>query len=490
MIGLAAQRVHFPRGKSILRLVTAGFFVVTTPLIVAVMVAVFQVERLAEQSRRAVLTAEMATQQSRAIIEHLTAMERSIGQFAVLGDRELQEAYNERRASFLLASGNLAQFDLGSRARGELRDLVAEEARLHERIVREPGRFGDVAELSRAFAKLDDQARDIAAESRELVQREANQTRNAAARLQGLLIVLAATAIPAAIGLALVSITLINRPLAAIKAAIARFGSGDFGSAVTVSGPKDLQELGDQLDWLRRRILELENEKMNFLRQVSHDLKTPLSSIREGAELLDDVGGDTTNSSRETTEIVRIIRESSVRLQALIEELLQFQRAPSSAATTESRLTAPVRLTEVIDQVIGKHKLNLQAKELRIELSVSDVAARGDPMELATVLDNIISNAIKYSPRAGAIRISARDDCGKAVVEVQDDGPGVAADERQRVFDPFYQGRARATARVSSSGLGLAIVKRLIEANGGTVEFLDSAAGARVRASMPAAGHG
>jgi two-component system sensor histidine kinase GlrK len=411
-------------------------------------------------------------------------MERSIGQFAVLGDTDLERAYAERREAFLLASGNLALFDLGPSARNELRDLVAEEARLHERIVREPGRFGDIAELAGAFARLDDRARAVAAESRTLVQSEVSRTRNAAAKLQRLLIVLASTAIPAAIGLALISIMLINRPLAAIKLAIAGLGSGDFRSPVKVSGPQDLQELGDQVDWLRRRIVALENEKMNFLRQVSHDLKTPLSSIREGAELLNDATGETANR-RETTEIVRIIRESSLRLQALIEDLLQFQRSPSPGQEAQP----VVLLKDVIDQVIDKHKLTLLSKDIRVELSTSDIAARGNPVELATVLDNIISNAIKYSPASGAIRVIARGDGGKAIVEVEDDGPGVAADERERVFDPFYRGRARGTARVNSSGLGLAIVKRLIEANGGTVEFLDSVSGARVRASLPVAGH-
>jgi two-component system sensor histidine kinase GlrK len=485
---LGRALVRFPRGKSILQLLAAGFLVVAAPLIIAVMVAVLQVERLARQSQRAVLTAETATQQSRSISEHLTAMERSLGQFAVLGDDELFRNYLARRADFGLAAGNLQRFELGPPLRQRLADLLEAEASLHARIMREPTRFNDVGELTAAFTGLAEQARVVAAESRALVEMEADRTRNAAARLQRLLIVLAATAIPAALGLALLSIMLINRPLTAIKAAISRLGAGDFASAVKIRGPQDLRELGDRLDWLRCRIAALENEKVNFLRQVSHELKTPLSSIREGAELLQDAVGGAPRTD-ETREIARIIRESSLRLQELIEDLLQFGKAPSAAEQEVGRAMC-VRLTDVIDQVVGKHKLTLRAKQLHVNLEVPDIAVQGDPLQLTTVLDNIISNAIRHSPHTGAIRVSARREAGQAIVEVEDQGPGVADDERQRVFEPFYQGRAAGSARLSGTGLGLAIVKRFVEANGGTVEFLESTSGARVRASLPVAGHG
>jgi two-component system sensor histidine kinase GlrK len=480
------HKVRFPREISSLQLVASGFVVAVAPLVAAVVIAAVQVERLAEQSRASVLTAEMATQQSRALLEHVTAMERSFGQYAVLGDRDLYRTYAERRESFLLASATLAGLDLGADVRGRLADLAAAEASLHDRIMRTDAGPGDVAALAADFAALAGRARRVTAESRAVVLREANGTRDAAARLQQLLVVLAATAIPAALGLALVAIMLINRPLAAIKRALARLGGGDFRTPVRVRGPQDLEELGEQLDWLRRRTVELETAKLEFLRQVSHDLKTPLSSIREGAELLEEDPAGT----RERAEIVRIIRESSLRLQDLIEGLLQFQRVAADDETGRSRVMGPVRLTELIEQVLGKHRLTLRAKDLTISMHVPDIVAQADPLQLATVLDNIISNAIKYSPRAGSIRVSARDESGRAIVEVEDDGPGVAADERQRVFDPFYQGRARGSARVGSTGLGLAIVKRLIEANGGTVEFLDCPSGARVRASLPAVSHG
>lgn len=481
--------MHFPRGKSILRLVATGFFVVAAPLVAAIVLAVLQVGQLAEQSRRAVLTAETATQQSRALVEQLTAMERSLGQFLVLGDAQLYDTYVERRKAFLSAAGSLARLDLGDAVHHHLRELYAGEAALNRRLARRGEEPAQVAELTSAFAGLAAHAAAITAESRNLVAREANQTRDEAARLQRQVVMFAAAAIPAAAVLALVAILLIIRPLAAIKRAIAKLGGGDFRSPVTVRGPRDLEDLGSQLDWLRRRTVALETEKLEFLRQVSHDLKTPLSSIREGAELLEDGGAKPANV-RERIEIVRIIRESSLRLQDLIEHLLQFQRAPALEAGNAAAGGKPVRLAEVLDQVIDKHRLTVRAKALRVGTQVPEVMVRADPLQLATVLDNILSNAVKYSPQGGAVRVTARSEGGCAILEVEDDGPGVAHEERERVFDPFYRGRTRASARVGGTGLGLAIVKRLVEANGGTVEFLDSPCGARVRATLPAAGHG
>jgi two-component system sensor histidine kinase GlrK len=478
--------VRFPRAKSVLGLVAGGFLVVASPLIAAVIVAVLQVEHLAAESREAVLTAEVAAQQSRAIAEHLTAMERSLGQHAVLRDPGLYQAYLDRRRSFRLAVGHLAEARLGVSLSRKIADLQLAEEALYDHVGRQQRAVTDVTDLDQAFSGLAEAARVIAADIRGVIEREANNMSRSAAHLQQLLLVLAATVIPAAIGLALVFTMLINRPLASIKRAIAGLGAGDFASPVVVPGPRDLAGVGEQLDWLRRRIVALEGEKMGFLRRVSHELKTPLTSIREGVELLREGSGDPA-SGHDAPEILTIIRESSVRLQALIDDLLEFGKA-SMAADHEQRTEAPVRLADVIEEVTQKHRLSLLAKELRLNLDVSDVAVRGSRSQLATVLDNLISNAIKYSPQAGQIRVRACRQDATAVLEVHDDGPGIAAAERERVFEPFYQGRAASGARIKGTGLGLAIAREFLETNGGTIEFLDTSSGARVRAVLPAAG--
>src|SRR5207249_4113913 len=111
----------------------------------------------------------------------------------------------------------------------------------------------------------------------------------------------------------------ISRPIAEIDAAIRQLGGADFSRPIAVRGPEDLRYLGRRLDWLRRRLDEFETQKNRFLRHVSHELKTPLTALREGAELLhDQVAGPLAPPQR---QVVAIMRDNSVKLQGLIEEL-------------------------------------------------------------------------------------------------------------------------------------------------------------------------
>ena len=115
---------------------------------------------------------------------------------------------------------------------------------------------------------------------------------------------------------------LIARPIRQIDAAIRRLGQADFSVPVQVGGPEDLQQLGERLDWMRQRLADLEQQKNRFLRQMSHELKTPLTALREGAELLsEEVVGKLTPEQR---EIAEILRHNSIELQKLIEDLLSY----------------------------------------------------------------------------------------------------------------------------------------------------------------------
>ncbi|HYM28768.1 MAG TPA: histidine kinase dimerization/phospho-acceptor domain-containing protein, partial [Steroidobacteraceae bacterium] len=123
---------------------------------------------------------------------------------------------------------------------------------------------------------------------------------------------------------------LIARPIAEIDLAIRQLGDADFERPIRVHGPDDLQSLGERLEWLRRRLIELEAQKNRFLRHLSHDLKTPLAALREGTELLNDqVAGPLAPPQQ---QVVAIMRDNSVKLQRLIEELLGYQRALHAAS--------------------------------------------------------------------------------------------------------------------------------------------------------------
>lgn len=259
-------------------------------------------------------------------------------------------------------------------------------------------------------------------------------------RQKWLYLVLATAGI--AIALAIVFSVLIARPIRQLDQAIRQMGTADFTHAVEVTGPADLRYLGQRLEWLRTRLHDLEEQQNRFLRHVSHELKTPLTAVREGAELLrDNVGGRLTSGQQ---DIVRIVRDNTLQLQKLIEDLLTYHQTRAM----EPQALGPVSLTDVVGGVLREHKLAALARMISFETQLPPVPIVGDASKLRTIVDNLVSNAIKYSPRAGTIRIELAQREGFAVLDVLDEGAGVDPQERQRIFDSFYQGRPPTEGKV------------------------------------------
>jgi two-component system sensor histidine kinase GlrK len=251
-----------------------------------------------------------------------------------------------------------------------------------------------------------------------------------------------------------------------------------------VSGPQDLRYVGQRLEWLRARLAELEQQQTRFLRHVSHELKTPLTAVREGAELLrDNVGGKLTP---EQQDIVRIVRENTLQLQRLIEDLLAYHQTRAMEPAT----LGPIPLPDIVQRVVREQKLAALARMISFDTRLKPALVIGDAEKIRTIVDNLVSNAIKYSPRSGAIELAIRSEDGNAILDVIDEGPGVANDDRDHIFDSFYQGAAPTEGRVKGSGLGLAIAREYATVHGGRIDLkqrTDGRHGAWFRLSLPLA---
>jgi two-component system sensor histidine kinase GlrK len=247
-----------------------------------------------------------------------------------------------------------------------------------------------------------------------------------------------------------------------------------------VSGPADLRSLGERLDWLRLRLTELEAQKNRFLRHLSHDLKTPLAALREGTELLNDqVAGPLAPPQR---QVVAILRDNSVKLQRLIEDLLDYQRALHAASGLQ---VSTVAIDSLVRQSLRSHQLAAQGKALRIGIEVSAFSVWGDAAKLRSVIDNLLGNAVKFTPAGGEIRVLAREEGGLATIDVLDSGSGVPPEEREAIFEAFFRGRAGAYGRAEGTGLGLAIAREFTEAHGGRIEVVSGARGGHFRVTLP-----
>jgi two-component system sensor histidine kinase GlrK len=262
---------------------------------------------------------------------------------------------------------------------------------------------------------------------------------------------------------------LISRPMRQIDKAIRRLGDGEFGETAIISGPRDLQQLGERLDWLRTRLLELEQDKTRFLQHMSHELKTPLTAIREGTELIrEQVVGEL---NEQQLEIAGILHDNSLQLQKQIEDLLNFSIAHSH---TTALVRKRVALAPVIKEVLADHKIAMLSRHLQPDINLQPLVLQGDREKLRILVDNLVSNAIKYSPDGSQLSISLQAQRGNAVLRVADNGPGIPVEEQERVFDAFYQGAPADKGAVRGTGLGLSIAREYAQAHGGTVSVVKS----------------
>jgi two-component system, NtrC family, sensor histidine kinase GlrK len=272
----------------------------------------------------------------------------------------------------------------------------------------------------------------------------------------------------------------ITRPIRQIDEAIRRLGQADFSAPVLVGGPEDLQHLGEALSHPVEALAELEQQKNRFLRHMSHELKTPLTALREGAELLsDEVVGKLTPEQREVAEI---LRHNSIELQKLIEDLLSYGASQAHKPSLDLSL---VDLRRVVNRVLDDQKLALRSKSLVLDVDVQGLTLTADFEKLRVMLDNLVSNAIKFSPNRGTISVAARRVGSDVHIHVADEGPGIAVEERKVVFEPFYRGKDAANTLVKGTGIGLSVVREYAQMHGGSVEIADSAPGARIRVRLP-----
>jgi two-component system sensor histidine kinase GlrK len=339
-------------------------------------------------------------------------------------------------------------------------------------------------ELANGYSKLADSAQSLLGATNDLTERAIERLQEIASqgRQKWLYLTLATAGI--ALALAILFAVLIARPIRQLDQAIRQMGTADFTHSIEVNGPQDMRYLGQRLEWLRSRLSELEAQQNRFLRHVSHELKTPLTAVREGVELLrDNVGGKLAPEQR---EIVRIVRENTLQLQKLIEDLLTYHQTRAMEPAT----LGPVLLPDVLRRVVREHKLAALARLITFESKLAPAVVVGDADKIRTVIDNLVSNAIKYSPRSGVIALNLGQDEGFALLDVIDEGHGVDREERALIFDSFYQGKPPAGGRVKGSGLGLAIAREYALAHGGRIEVLDRAdgkRGARFRLWLPLA---
>ncbi len=466
--------------SSIRRLIVLGFLLVVTPLTVALISTVLQVDKLAVQMQKVMRESVQAVEASRLITTQALSMERSAGQYGILRDSILFERYQAQRQHLSEAIKRLSVLPLDVNLADKLTTLSSREKALYEQLKRWEETPGNDAKILDPELKLADVVRPIPSFVTELIASNSEAMNLQIERAQQMLLWQAIALVPLALILSGVFSVLITRPLRNLGKAIHRLGAGEWEVPVSVSGPQDVQELGEQLDGMRQRLAKLDQQKLVFLQHVSHELKTPLTTIREGTGLLRDKVVGSLNE--EQSEVVEILQESSLQLQMQVESLLNFNLAMAQDRTVEPQ---EVDLAEVIYEVIKKHQLAMRPRHISVATDIHSVVIPGEVEQLRNVIDNLLSNAIKYSPDEAEIKINLGIEGAMACLDVIDQGSGISAEYRQQIFEPFFQGKQVIKGPVKGTGLGLAIAKRYVGLHNGNIQVIESNRGAHIRVYLP-----
>ena len=225
--------------------------------------------------------------------------------------------------------------------------------------------------------------------------------------------------------------------------------------------------------------------KSEILGKVAHDLKNPLGVITGRTEMMADFLDADPVSADKVRSQVQHIRQSADRLIGMVDTLLADAMAD---ALNISIRREPIDVTALVQEVIEASRPLLDKKEQRIDVDAPEyVAVSGDPDRLREAIDNLVSNAIKYSPIGGRIRMSVGRSGDDTVIRVSDNGPGLSPEDMGRLFGRFQRLSAKPTAGESSTGLGLSIVKRIVELHGGqiTAESLGPGSGTTFTIALP-----
>ena len=476
--GSPGPALRYPR--SFLGLLVFGLLLVALPLVAALLYSAGRTQHLAEQSRSAVYNAAQAARGSRSLVNRIASLERLAQQIAVLPDAGLMEDFARLHEGFEQLTAELGRLPLDGRQLAALDRTVARERVLYELLTAAPEQRPGIQEVRTRVGELAESAHEVLAISSRVSDQEVEQLRSSAEEVQQRLLTLVLISIAVALVAALVLTRAIARPIAQLDASIRQLGGPDFSVPVRVDGPQDLRDLGKRLDWLRLRLAELEAQKNRFLRNLSHELKTPLASLREGAELLNDqVAGPLAPPQR---AVVGIMRDNSVKLQRLIEDLLDYQRALHAAALLN---VSTVRLDVLVREAADAHRLSALAKGQRLELELAPVVLEADAEKLRSIVDNLLGNAVKFTPDRGTIAVRTQEGGAGVSIDVIDSGPGVPEIERESIFESFFRGRMKGGGRVAGSGLGLAIAREYVEAHGGLIVLVAEGPGGHFRITLP-----
>lgn len=260
-------------------------------------------------------------------------------------------------------------------------------------------------------------------------------------------------------------------PLQKVISTARAMPSGE-ANPVEVRGPHEVQDLTRAFNSMIRRVQSSQQSQRDFVANVSHEMKTPLTSIQGFAQAIMDGTADSPESRKQAAEV---IYNESARMYRMVLDLLDLARL--DAGTADLKMT-PLNVVALLNAMAEKFSPQLQKAGVTLKVNAPSnlPSLIGDGDRLAQVFTNLVDNALKFTPHGGVINLSASASNGEMYLSVSDTGPGIPAEALPRIFDRFYRADpAREGGGKHGAGLGLAIVQQIVQAHGGRISVRSKA---------------
>lgn len=269
------------------------------------------------------------------------------------------------------------------------------------------------------------------------------------------------------------------RPLTSMGAEAQAITATTLETRLTVPAAAELEQLAVSFNTVLDRLGSALSTQRRFMADASHELRTPISIMRTAADV---TLSRAARDEGEYREALAAVSQQASRLTRLVDDMLVLARADGGGYPV---VLASVNLAALVSECVGEQRPRADDKGITVRTSLEPVMLKGDEALLRRMLSNLLGNALKYTPRGGSIDVSLEREEGEVVLRVADTGPGIPAEDRERVFERFV--RLDPARGAGGAGLGLAIARWVAEAHSGRVRIVSSGSGGSVFAvSLPA----
>ncbi|MBC7532485.1 MAG: HAMP domain-containing histidine kinase [Oligoflexus sp.] len=463
--------------RSILQLVLIGFLAVLLPVLAALIYGGRTMSRISEEHRDHIVSVSESAEYLQKLASDLVDTERLARQYLLLGDASLLQLLNQHLdgmdEDFEPFLSRSKETSVAVKNMKELKEKLSMRLNLGKAL-----KSTDALTLATIDA-LNSSLQFLRKQTDLELRAHVEAAKARAQDTQENLFSLGYTLIPATLLLVGLFSLLITRPIREIDETIREIGTGIYREGGKIHGPRDLRLLAERLVWLRKRLHTSEESQERFLRHISHELKTPLATIKEGIELLaDEIPGPLNDSQR---NVLDILQTGVAHFQSLINNLLDFNLMKSDRSLNREE----VELKDLIESVIRPYLLTAQRRHLSFETLGQAMMVNVDRSVIVAAMDNLVSNAVHFSLEHGKITIQWQSSDRGLTLLVGDEGPGIPAADRKNVFLPFYQGKALRTGPIKGTGLGLSVARECIESHKGVLNIVDSEKGAWFEVFLP-----